>query len=58
MTNLQYLRLYSGLNNEKIKIEERVRGIIQYIANRVWMDVDVFADVFVGTILKQLVVSN
>ena len=52
MTNLQYLRLYGGLNNEKIKIEERVRGIIQYIANRVWMDVDVFADVFVGTILK------
>ena len=39
ITKLQYLRLYSGLNNEKIKIEERVRGSIQYIANRVWMDV-------------------
>ena len=39
ITKLRYLRLYSGLNNEKIKIEERVRGSIQYIANRVWMDV-------------------
>ena len=36
ITNLQYLRLYSGLNNENIKIEERAnkRGSIQCIANR------------------------
>ena len=36
ITNLQYLRLYSGLNNENIKIEERAnkRGSVQYIANR------------------------
>ena len=36
ITKLQYLRLYSGLQNENIKIEERAnkRGSIQYIANR------------------------
>ena len=36
ITKLQNLRLYSDLNNENIKIEERAskRGSIQYIANR------------------------
>ena len=35
-TKLQYLRLYSDLNNENIKIEERAnkRGSIQSIENR------------------------
>ena len=53
ITKLQYLRFYSGLN-ENIKTEERVRGSIQYIANRVWMDLycKLHADVFVGRILK------
>ena len=36
ITNLQYLRLCSDLNNENIKIEKRAnkRGSIKYIANR------------------------
>ena len=36
ISKLQYLRLYSDLNNENIKIEETAnkRGNIQYIANR------------------------
>ena len=36
ISKLQYLRLYSDLNNENIKIEETAnkRGSIQYIANR------------------------
>ena len=36
ITKLQNLRLYSDLNNENIKIEERAnkRGSMQYIANR------------------------
>ena len=70
ITRLQYLRLYSGLSNEKIKIEERVnkRGSIQYIANGMILTVTIRElqdkllkndkNVSIGTILsvKQLLI--